>query len=157
MPQVRRAVNIPVIAAGGIADGAGMAAAFCLGAAGVQCGTVFIASAECTVHQNYKDMIVSAGDLATVVTGRSTGLPVRSLKNPLSRKLAEIEKQGVTAEELETLTIGSLKKAAKDGDEENGSFMAGQIAGLIESVRPCRDIIIDMVRGAKEIIDMLAR
>jgi enoyl-[acyl-carrier protein] reductase II len=149
VPQVVRAVQIPVLAAGGIADASGAAAAFCLGAEGVQCGTVFLAAEECAVHDNYKQMVLRAGDNSTAVTGRSVGLPVRALKNPLTHKIIEMERGNRSAQEIEEFTVGSLRKAARDGDEEAGSFMAGQIAGLISAVRPCREIIESMMSGVE--------
>lgn len=157
VPQVVAAVNVPVVAAGGIATGEGLAAALCLGAEGVQCGTVFVASEECNVSQAFKDMLIRANDNATAVTGRSTGLAVRGLKNKLTRKLEEMEKAGASAEELEAFTVGSFKKAIYEGDTENGSFMAGQIAGLIREVRPVRAVIEDMVSVAEKVIQEKAR
>ncbi|MDK2901400.1 MAG: enoyl-[acyl-carrier protein] reductase [Thermosediminibacterales bacterium] len=156
VPQVVDAVNIPVIAAGGIADGRGLAAAFMLGAKGVQMGTRFICSEECTVHDNYKMAIIKAKDRETVVTGRTTGHPVRVLKNKLSRQFELLEKQGADIKQLEELGTGKLKSAAIDGDVETGSLMAGQIAGLIDNIMPAGRIIHEIIKEAEEIIKKLA-
>jgi enoyl-[acyl-carrier protein] reductase II len=144
VPQVVDAVKIPVLAAGGIADSRGVKAAFDLGATGVQVGTRFVCSDECTVNQKYKEMIVSAKDRDAIVTGEFTGHPVRCLKNKFAQKLKELEKNKASLEEFEKFSVGSLRMAAKDGDVENGSFMAGQIAGLIKDIKPCRKIIEDL-------------
>lgn len=135
VPQVVDAVSIPVIAAGGIGDGRGMAAAFMLGAQAVQIGTRFIVAKECNVHQAYKDRVIQARDIDSEVTGRSTGHPVRSLRNQMTRKYQALEKEGAGFEELELLTLGALRKAVVDGDVKNGTVMAGQIAGLIKKNR----------------------
>ncbi|QSQ09846.1 Nitronate monooxygenase [Koleobacter methoxysyntrophicus] len=156
VPQVVDAVNVPVIAAGGIADGRGLAAAFMLGAKGVQMGTRFICSEECTVHDNYKMAIIKAKDRETVVTGRTTGHPVRVLKNKLSRQFELLEKQGADIKQLEELGTGKLKSAAIDGDVETGSLMAGQIAGLIDNIMPAGRIIHGIIKEAEEIIKKLA-
>jgi enoyl-[acyl-carrier protein] reductase II len=156
IPQVVDAVNVPVIAAGGIADGRGLAAAFMLGAKGVQMGTRFICSEECTVHDNYKMAIIKAKDRETVVTGRTTGHPVRALKNKLSRQFELLEKQGADIKQLEELGTGKLKSAAIDGDVETGSLMAGQIAGLIDNIMPAGRIIHEIIKEAEEIIKKLA-
>jgi enoyl-[acyl-carrier protein] reductase II len=156
IPQVVDAVNVPVIAAGGIADGRGLAAAFMLGAKGVQMGTRFICSEECTVHDNYKMAIIKAKDRETVVTGRTTGHPVRVLKNKLSRQFELLEKQGADIKQLEELGTGKLKSAAIDGDVETGSLMAGQIAGLIDNIMPAGRIIHEIIKEAEEIIKKLA-
>lgn len=140
-PQVADAVSIPVIAAGGIADGRGMAAVFMLGAEGVQLGTVFLASEECNIHDNYKQLVLKAKDTDSAITGQSIGLPVRCIKNRLSRKINEMEKTGMSAEELESFTVGSLRRAVQDGDLENGSFMCGQIAGMVHEIRPVCEIV----------------
>ena len=132
VPQVVDALNIPVIAAGGIADGRGLAAAFMLGACGVQMGTSFVATKECWAHQNYKDKILKAKDIDTKVTGRSTGHPVRALRNEMTKQYLDLEKKGATLEELEYLTLGGLRKAVVEGDVKNGSVMSGQIAGMIK-------------------------
>ncbi len=152
-PQVVDAVNIPVIAAGGIADGRGVAAAFMLGAEGVQVGTRFLASVECNISKEYKDIVVNAKDTDTAVTGRGAGAPVRCIKTPITRKLMEMEKNGASFDEMEGLTIGSLRKAVKDGDVENGSFMAGQISGLIKEIKPVEDIIKEMFASAEELLN----
>lgn len=152
IPQVVDAINIPVIAAGGIADGRGVAAAFMLGAVGVQLGTRFLVAKECTVHKNYKDKVLGAKDIDTDVTGRSTGHPVRVIKNKLSREYKKLEKTNCDIEELEKLGKGSLPRAAKDGDVVNGSVMAGQIAGLVNKEETCKEIIEDLINGAKAII-----
>ena len=152
IPQVVDAVSIPVIAAGGIADGRGVAAAFMLGAEGVQCGTVFCACDEVNVHQNYKDMVLKAKDNSTRVTGRSYGHPVRQIRNALSNKYLEMESQGVSFEELEGLTVGSLRKAVVEGDKNEGTFMAGQIAGLVNEQRPAKVIIETMFADAEKLM-----
>ena len=144
VPQVVDAVNIPVIAAGGIGDKRGVGAAFMLGALGVQVGTRFLVAKECTVHQNYKDKVLNAKDIDTVVTGRSTGHPVRVLRNRLSRKFQILEKKEVSIEQLDKLGKGALVKAVKEGDTDNGSVMAGQIAGLISKEGTCKEIIEEM-------------
>ena len=141
VPQVVDAVNIPVIAAGGIADGRGMAAAFMLGARGIQMGTVFAVSKESVIHENYKNSILKAKDIDSRVTGRSTGHPIRVLRNDMVRRYLEMEKEGAPFEELEKITLGSLRRAVQDGDAKNGSLMAGQIAGMIKEERSCEDII----------------
>ncbi|HHY36984.1 MAG TPA: enoyl-[acyl-carrier-protein] reductase FabK [Firmicutes bacterium] len=152
VPQVVDAVDIPVIAAGGIADGRGLAAALALGAQGVQLGTRFVCARECTVHQNYKDMILKAGDRDTVVTGASTGHPVRVLKNPFSREFLRREAAGAGRAELEALGAGKLRAAVRDGDVQGGSVMAGQIAGLIRQELSAAEIIQEMMAGAREVI-----
>ena len=144
VPQVVDSVSIPVIAAGGIADGRGIAAVSMLGASGIQVGTRFLASEECTVHQNYKDLVVKARDIDSRVTGRSGGHPVRCIKNPLVAELLELEKKGASFEEMEAITVGSLRKAVKDGDLREGSFMAGQIAGMVGEILPVAVIIEKM-------------
>ena len=148
VPQVVDAVNIPVIAAGGIADGRGMAAAFMLGARGIQMGTVFAVSKESVIHENYKNSILRAKDIDSRVTGRSTGHPIRVLRNDMVRKYLEMEKEGAPFEELEKITLGSLRRAVQDGDAKNGSLMAGQIAGMIKEERSCEDIIKTTVSDA---------
>ena len=144
VPQVVDAVNIPVIAAGGIGDARQVVAAFALGAKGVQVGTILLATEECPVHQNYKEMIVKARDTDTVVTGRTTKAPVRVLKNKMSQEYIRLSQQGVPFEELEKLTLGSLRRAVVDGDIDTGSFMAGQVAGLVKAIRPVKDVIEDL-------------
>lgn len=151
-PQVVDAVNIPVIAAGGIADGRGVVAALALGAKGVQIGTRFICSEECSVHENYKNMIIKSKDRDAIVTGRSTGHPVRTLKNKLSKEVLSMEKQGLDPKEIDKKCVGSLRIATIDGDIENGSFMAGQIASIVKDIKPCKGIIDDIVNQAKEIM-----
>lgn len=148
VPQVVDAVNIPVIAAGGIADGRGMAAAFMLGANGIQMGTVFAASKESVIHENYKNSIFKAKDIDSRVTGRSTGHPIRVLRNDMARKYLELEKEGAPFEELEKMTLGSLRRAVQEGDVKSGSLMAGQIAGMIKEERSCEDIIKSTVSDA---------
>lgn len=152
VPQVADAVEIPVIAAGGIADGRGMAAVFMLGAEGVQVGTAFAASRESVIHQNYKDSILRAKDIDTRVTGRTTGHPIRVLRNDMSRKYLEMEKSGADFEALEALTLGGLRKAVQDGDTRNGSLMAGQSAGLVKESLSCREIISRMVSRAEDLM-----
>ena len=153
--MVTRKVSIPVIAAGGIADGRTMAAALALGADGVQMGTVFLTARECPIHDAWKDKVLKAGDRDTVVTGRSTGHPVRMLKNRLSRTILDMEKRGALPEEIYSLGEGRLK-AAVDGDVAEGSIMSGQIAGLLESIRSTREIIEDTVREAAETVEYLS-
>lgn len=151
-PQVVGNVNIPVIAAGGIADGKGLAAALCLGASGVQIGTRFICSNECIVHENYKQLILKAKDRDAIVTGRTTGHPVRTLKNKLAKDIINMEKEGVDPLDIDKKGIGSLRNAVIDGDLENGSFMAGQIASYVNDIKPCKDIIEDIMKEAKSVI-----
>jgi enoyl-[acyl-carrier protein] reductase II len=155
VPQIVDAVKIPVIAAGGIADQRGVLAAFALGAKGIQVGTVILATLECPIHENYKQMVVDARDTSTVVTGRQTGAPVRVLKNPMATQYLEMTKSNATLEELEKLTLGSLRKAVFDGDKENGSFMAGQIAGMIKQIRPMKDVFISLFDGVNNYKDTL--
>jgi enoyl-[acyl-carrier protein] reductase II len=155
IPQIVDAVSIPVIAAGGIADHRQVLAAFALGAKAVQCGTVFLASEEAPIHAVYKEKIIAAKDIDTMVTGRRTGAPVRVLKNAMAREYNRLSDEGVTLEQLETMTIGSLRKAVKNGDWEEGSFMAGQVAGLIKNIRPVRQIIRDLFDPIQEAIDRL--
>lgn len=152
VPQIADAVEIPVIAAGGIADGRGMAAAFMLGAEGVQIGTRFVASREANVHENYKNCILKARDIDSRVTGRSTGHPVRALRNQMTKIYLEKEQEGVSFEELELLTLGGLRKAVVDGDVVNGSVMAGQSAAMIREVLPCETIIRDMAVQAEKLL-----
>lgn len=148
VPQVADAVEVPVIAAGGIADGRGFVAAIALGASGVQIGTRFLTATECPVHENYKLALIKAKDTDTVVTGRSVGVPVRCLKNPMTREYIKLEQQGVSAEELEYLTLGSLRKAVLEGDTKSGSVMAGQIAGMLSQVQSVAEIIEDITTHA---------
>ena len=151
-PQVVDAVNIPVIAAGGIADGIGIVAALCLGAEGVQVGTRFLSAHECNVHQNYKNRILKANDTDTAVTGRKTGHPVRVLKNKLVNQFKELDKNNATAEEYENLGRRRLYIAAVDGDVDYGSVMSGQIAGLVNKEQSCNEIIKEMFNEAENII-----
>lgn len=150
VPQIVDAIKIPVIAAGGIADGRGMVASFALGAEGVQVGTRFVCSNECIVHEKYKNKILKAKDRDTIVTGRSTGHPVRVLRNKLTREFDRLEKVGASIEEIEKLGAGKLRLSVVEGDIENGSVMAGQSAGLIRNIKSCKDIIEDMVMEAKQ-------
>ncbi len=154
LPQVVDAVSIPVVCAGGVADGRGMAAARLFGAEGVQCGTVFLSAEECRIAEKYKDMIYKANDISTVVTGRASGHPVRSLKSPLSRQLVQMEGhiETRTLEEIEAMTAGSLRKAVQDGNFEEGTFMSGQIAGLVKGPSTCAEIIRSMVEQAEELL-----
>ena len=145
VPQVVDEVNIPVIAAGGFGDGRGIAASFMLGAVGVQMGTRFLVSNECNVHQNYKEKVLKAKDIETEVTGTSTSHPVRVLRNKLTREYIKIEKSNSNSEKLESLTRGALRKAVIEGDTENGSVMAGQIAGLVKKEQSCKEIIEELM------------
>lgn len=149
VPQVVDAVNIPVIAAGGIGDGRGIAAAFMLGAQGVQVGTRFLVANECTVHKNYKDKVLAAKDIDTMVTGRSTGHPVRVLRNKLTRQFQLLEKENAPVERLNELGTGALPKAARDGDVDMGSVMAGQIAGLIKKEQSAKEMVEEMFEEAE--------
>ena len=146
VPQVVDAVSIPVIAAGGIADGRGIAAAFMLGAKGVQMGTHFVATEECHVHQNYKDMILKAKDIDTRVTGRTTGHPVRALRNQMTKEYLKKEAEGASFEELEQRTLGGLRRAVVDGDVKTGSVMSGQSAGLVKEQMTCAQLIQKLVK-----------
>ena len=152
VPQVVDAVDVPVIAAGGIADGRGMAAAMMLGAEAVQMGTRFVVAKESIVHENYKERIIKAKDIDSEVTGRSTGHPIRVLRTQMAREYLEMEKNGASLEELEVLTLGSLRKAVMDGDVKNGSLMAGQIAGLIKEEASCKEIITEIVSQAEKLL-----
>ncbi|MFQ6860366.1 MAG: DUF561 domain-containing protein [Beduini sp.] len=144
VPQVVEAVSIPVIAAGGIASGKQLLAAYALGASGVQVGTCLLASEECPVHENYKNAIVKAKDTDTTVTGRIGGTPVRIIKNRMAKEYIKREKEGASMEELETYTLGSLRKAVLEGDIQSGSLMAGQVAGLVKEIKPVKAIIEDL-------------
>lgn len=159
IPQVVDAVSVPVIAAGGIADARQLLAAFCLGAAGVQVGTCLLASHECPIHENYKNAILSARDNDTIVTGRIAGTPVRILKNTMAREYVKKEREGADKTELETYTLGSLRKAVYDGDTENGSLMAGQVSGQIGEIRSIQEILADLYEERfavlKEVSDFL--
>ncbi|MFZ5643362.1 MAG: enoyl-[acyl-carrier-protein] reductase FabK [Bacillota bacterium] len=157
VPQIVDAVDIPVIAAGGIFDGRGLAAALALGASGVQMGTRFMCASECIIHNNVKDMVIKAKDRDTLVTGRSTGHPVRVLRNKLSRKFVEMEENCIPPEEILKLGVGSLKAAMVDGDIEMGSVMAGQVSAMVNSIQPARDIIEEVVTGAHSVMGKLSR
>lgn len=154
LPQVVDAVSVPVIGAGGCADGRGMAAMLLLGAEGVQCGTIFLVAEECSISEKYKDLVLKASDISTVVTGRANGHPVRSLKSPLVRACIRLEKLGDdrSLEEVEAMTAGSLRKAVQDGNYDEGTFMSGQIAGLVNEKATCHEIIRKMSVGAQEIL-----
>ncbi|MGN0263083.1 MAG: enoyl-[acyl-carrier-protein] reductase FabK [Oliverpabstia sp.] len=152
IPQVVDAVDIPVIAAGGIGDGRGFAAVTMLGAEAVQMGTRFVVADESIVHDNYKDRIVKAKDIDTVVTGLSTGHPIRVLRNQMTKEYLKLEESGAPFEELEKLTLGALRKAVMDGDIKNGSVMAGQIAGLVHKRQSCKEIIEEIMREAESLL-----
>lgn len=152
VPQVADAVSIPVIAAGGIGDGRGMAAAFMLGAEAVQVGTRFVVAKESMVHENYKQRILDASDIDTVVTGRALGHPIRSLRNRITREYAKKEAEGASFEELEGMMIGGLRRAVQEGDVKDGSVMAGQIAGLIGKEQTCREIVEELVEQAEALL-----
>ena len=152
IPQVVDALDIPVVAAGGICDGRGAAAAFIFGAEAVQVGTRFLAAEECTVHQNYKDKILKATDISTIVTGKTLGHPVRSLKTPFSKTFAKMEADpSVKPDEILAFGTGALRKAVKEGDP-NGSYMAGECAGMVRKIEPAKDIIQDLIGGAEKLI-----
>ncbi len=154
VPQVVDAVNIPVIAAGGIADGRGVAASFMLGAQGVQVGTRFLAADECQIHPTYKELVVKAKDTDSVVTGRYTGHPCRNVRTKFTKKLASGEKDGsLTPDEFEQLTLGSLRKAVQDGNLEEGSFLCGAIAGMINDIKPAKEIIEEMFAQADKLLN----
>ena len=155
VPMVVDAVDIPVIAAGGIADGRQMVAAFALGAIGVQVGTCLLVAEECPIHENYKLAIIKAKDNGTVVTGRSSGAPVRVIKNNMAREYLKLEGQNVSREELEQLTLGSLRKAVIDGDTKAGSLMSGQVCGLITEIKPVEAILKELHEGGKAELDKL--
>ena len=153
VPQVVDAVSIPVIAAGGIGDGRGIAAAFMLGAEAVQIGTRFVVSKESIVHENYKERIIKAKDIDSTVTGRTHGHPVRCLRNQMTREYLKLEQEGKSFEELEYLTLGTLRKAVQEGDVKNGTVMAGQIAGLISKEQTCKEMIEEMMNQAKKLLN----
>ncbi|MDE7364147.1 MAG: enoyl-[acyl-carrier-protein] reductase FabK [Ruminococcus sp.] len=154
VPQVVDALEIPVIAAGGIADGRGIAASFMFGAEGVQIGTRFLASEECQIHQTYKDLIIKAKDTDSVVTGRYTGHPCRNVKTKFSKKLANGEKDGsLTPEQFEEITLGSLRKAVQDGNLDEGSFLCGAIAGMINEIKPCDAIVKELMEQAEKLLN----
>ncbi len=146
VPQVVDAVNVPVIAAGGIASNRQYVAAFVLGAIGVQIGTILLATDECPVHENYKNQLIEAKDTSTIVTGRVKGAPVRALKNKMTRKYQRLEQSDIEMEELEKLTLGSLSKAVFSGDVNEGSFMAGQVAGQIETIKPVAEVLRELTQ-----------
>ena len=152
VPQVVDAVSIPVIAAGGIGDGRGIAAAFMLGAEAVQMGTRFLVAKECTVHQNYKDRVLKAKDIDSTVTGRTHGHPVRCLRNQMTREYVKLENEGKSFEELEYLTLGTLRKAVQEGDVTNGTVMAGQIAGMVSKEQTCKEMIDEMMAQAEALL-----
>ncbi|MCI6499255.1 enoyl-[acyl-carrier-protein] reductase FabK [Lachnospiraceae bacterium HCP1S3_C3] len=152
VPQVVDAVDIPVIAAGGIADGRGVAAAFMLGAQAVQMGTRFLVADESIVHDNYKNKVIKAKDIDTEVTGMSHGHPVRQLRNKMTREYSKLERDGASFDELEHLTLGALRKAVIDGDVDDGTMMAGQIAGLVSKKQSCEEIINEIMNETKELL-----
>lgn len=145
VPQVVAAVNIPVIAAGGIASGKQLLAAYALGACGVQIGTILLGSEECPIHENYKNAVLKAKDTGTIVTGRIGGTPVRILKNKMAKEYVKKEREGATLEELEVYTLGSLRKAVFDGNVDEGSLMAGQVAGMVNEIKPVKEILERLV------------
>ena len=152
VPQVIDAVDVPVIAAGGIADGRQAAAAFALGACGIQVGTCLLTSRECPIHDNYKQALLKAKDSDTTVTGRSIGGPVRVLKNKMAREYLALEKHGATLEELERVTLGGLRRAVFEGDTEHGSVMAGQVAGMLHEIKPVRQIFEELYNGSRAVL-----
>ena len=157
VPQVIDAVDVPVIAAGGIADGRQVAAAFALGACGIQVGTCLLASEECPIHDNYKQALLKAKDSDTTVTGRSIGGPVRVLKNKMAREYLALEKRGATLEELERITLGGLRRAVFDGDMDRGSVMSGQVAGMLHEIKPLRQIFEELYSGGKAVLEATDR
>ncbi len=150
VPQVIKEVKLPVIAAGGIASGAQMLAAFALGAIGVQVGTILLGTYECPIHENYKQAILKAKDTSTIVTGRIAGTPVRSIKNPMTKEYVKLEKEGKTMMELESFTLGSLRKAVKEGNAKEGSLMAGQVAGMIEELDTIGNVFEKLMKDCKQ-------
>ena len=154
VPQVVDAVSVPVIAAGGIADGRGVAASFMLGAEGVQVGTRFLASEEVQINPVYKELVIKAKDTDNIVTGRFTGHPCRNIKTKFSKKLQTFERDGGTPEQFEEITLGSLRKAVQDGNIEEGSFLCGAIAGMITDIKPCADIIKEMFDQAERLLKL---
>jgi len=157
VPQVIDAVDVPVIAAGGIADGRQLAAAFALGACGAQIGTCLLVSQECPIHENYKQALLKARDSDTTVTGRSIGGPVRVLKNKMAREYLALEKRGATLEELEAVTLGGLRRAVFDGDMDRGSVMAGQVAGMLREIRPLRQIFEELYGQSRAVLEAAGR
>ena len=156
IPQMVSALDIPVVAAGGIASGAQLAAAFALGAIGVQMGTIFLASEECPIHENYKNAVLNARDNDTTVTGRIAGTPVRIIKNAMAREYIKQEKRGATVMELEKFTLGSLRRAVFDGDTKTGSLMAGQVCGQLTTVRSAAQIMADIEKEYRETVKKMA-
>ncbi len=154
VPQVVDAVSIPVIAAGGIADGRGIAASFMLGAEGVQVGTRFLAAEECVIHENYKRLVVEAKDTDSIVTGRFTGHPCRGVKTRFAKSLLTFEREGGSPEEFENITLGSLRKAAVDGNIDEGSFLCGAIAGIVNKIEPAKDMIEEMFSQAEKLLKL---
>ena len=152
VPQVCDATDLPVIAAGGIADGRGVAAAFMLGACGVQMGTRFLSAEECSIHPAYKEKILKANDLCTMVTGKRLGHPVRSLRTPFARNYAKAEYGGLDDEALEALGTGALRKAVVEGDLEEGCFLSGQVAAMVKQVQPAADIVREVMEGAEPVL-----
>ncbi|MDO4176046.1 MAG: nitronate monooxygenase, partial [Bacillota bacterium] len=157
VPQVCDAVNIPVIAAGGIADGRGIAAAMALGAEAVQLGTRFLSAEECNIHENYKAKVLKAGDTSTMVTGRRLGHPVRSIRNQFAREYSKIEYTDISDEDLEKFAEGRLRMAVQDGDEKQGCFLSGQIAGLVTKEESCREIIKDLMEDTDRVLGGLKK
>lgn len=157
VPQVCDATSLPVIAAGGIADGRGVAAAFMLGAQGVQMGTRFLSAAECSIHPSYKEKILKATDLCTMVTGKRLGHPVRSLRTQFARDYSKAEYGGMPDDELEALATGSLRRAVQDGDNDKGCFLAGQIASMVKKEQPAAEIIREVMEGAEPVLRGAAR
>ena len=154
VPQVVDAVSIPVIAAGGIADGRGIAASIMLGAEGVQIGTRFLAATECQVHENYKKLVIDAKDTDSIVTGRFTGHPCRGVKTKFAKSLLSFEREGGTPEKFEEITLGSLRKAAVDGNIDEGSFLAGAISGMVNKIEPAKDMIEEMFAQAEKLLNL---
>ena len=157
VPQVIDAVDVPVVAAGGIADGRQAAAAFALGACGIQVGTCLLVSEECPIHENYKQAILNAKDSDTTVTGRSIGGPVRVLKNKMAREYLALEKRGATLDELEKVTLGGLRRAVLEGDVEHGSVMSGQVAGMLHEIKPVRQIFEELYAGGRTVLEATAK
>ena len=157
VPQVIDAVDVPVVAAGGIADGRQLAAAFALGACGAQVGTCLLASVECPIHENYKQAILKAKDSDTTVTGRSIGGPVRVLKNKMAREYLALEKRGATLEELEQVTLGGLRRAVLEGDVEHGSVMAGQVADMLHEIKPVKQIFEELYAQSHTVLEAVGK
>jgi enoyl-[acyl-carrier protein] reductase II len=152
VPQICDATDLPVIAAGGIADGRGVAAAFMLGAVGVQMGTRFLCAEECSIHPTYKEKVLKANDLCTMVTGKRLGHPVRSLRTNFSRNYAKAEYSGISDDELEQMGVGALRLAVQEGDLNRGSFLCGQIAAMVDKIQPAAEIVRDVIEGAEPIL-----